>query len=577
LNSEEQRGNLSLSKEHLKIWDDVITLFEQIVDALGEEILDAKEFETILNEGLDALEMSIIPPGLDEVTVSQFDQNSLQNLKAIFILGFDDKNFPKTATEKFLLSDADRLHLVEDCKVEISRGGRETMLAEKFLVYRGLTLAKNFLQISSPLADNEGRAARPATMREKFLKLFPNLKVELADLEILNSLGSEVEYTVGEREISPQSAEKLFAPYKKMTGSVTRFESFNKCPFQYFAKYGLKLQTRREYKIFAADIGNILHAVMKEFGENLKAEKKFWREVSDTELESRVTKIVEKFSDNLNNKILLQTNAGKRRRERIKKIAISSLQRLIELDKNSKFHPELFEKKFEELGKKNLVYDIHGTKMELTGTIDRVDFSENGEYFLIIDYKTGKAELNLKEVFAGINLQLLTYLMVTNKLDKVAGKLPAAMMYFFLKYPVKQKPSLTEAEKEIENEVKPVGWFLYDEKILAELDESNETIKIKYNKNGINKTFAKNYLRSAEDFQALMKYVDDILQETGEKILQGFIKAEPFDAKYSPCDFCDYNELCNFNSKIDKRRTSELDDNEEILKQIKARKTGLNF
>ena len=84
-------------------------------------------------------------------------------------------------------------------------------------------------------------------------------------------------------------------------------------------------------------------------------------------------------------------------------------------------------------------------------------------------------------------------------------------------------------------------------------------------------------MHSAEDFQALMKYVDDILQETGEKILQGFIKAEPFDAKYSPCDFCDYNELCNFNSKIDKRRVSELDDNEEILKQIKARKTGLNF
>ena len=545
---------------------------------MGEEELTAKDFETILNEGLDALEMSIIPPGLDEVTVSQFDQNSLQNLKAIFILGFDDKNFPKTAVEKFLLSDADRLHLVEDYKIEISRGGRETMLAEKFLVYRGLTLAKNFLQISSPLADNEGKAARPATMRDKFLKLFPDLKVELADLEVLNSLGSEVEYTVGEREISPESAEKLFAPYKKMKGSVTRFESFNKCPFQYFAEYGLKLKARREYKVFAVDIGNILHAVMKEFGENLKAEKKFWREVSDAELETRVTKIVEGFADNLNNKILLKTNAGKRRRERIKKIAISSLRRLIELDKHSKFHPELFEKKFEELGTKSLVYDINGTKMELTGTIDRVDFSEDGKYFMIIDYKTGTAELSLKEVFAGINLQLLTYLMVTNKLEKVADKLPAAMLYFFLKYPVKQKQSLAEAEKEVENDLKPFGWFVDDEKILVELDSENKIIKIPFNKGGgVAKTFAKNHLQTAENFDALMKYVDDILQATGEKILQGFIKAEPYKLPKDVCNYCDYSELCNFNSKIDKRRVLEFDDNEEILKKIKAHKTGLNF
>ena len=576
---EEQRGNLSLSKEHLKIWDDVVTLFEQIVDALGEEVLDAKEFESILNEGLDALQMSLIPPGLDEVTVSQFDQNSLQNSKAIFILGFGDNNFPKQATEKFLLSDADRLHL-NDYKIEISRGGRETMLAEKFLVYRGLTLAKNFLQISSPLADAEGKAARAASLRDKFLKLFPNLKVELADLEILNSLGSEVEYSVGEREISAESAEKLFAPYKKMQGSVTRFETFNKCPFQYFVQYGLDLKERREYKVFNVDIGNILHEVMKKFGEDLKAENKRWGTVTDAELEKRVTKIVEDFANNLNNKILLSTNAGKRRRERIKKVAIYSLKRLVELDRHSKFHPELFEETFNALGKQRLVYKIKDTEMELTGKIDRVDFSEDGNYFMIIDYKTGTAELNLKEIFAGINLQLLTYLMVTNKLEEVGKKLPAAMFYFFLKYPVKQRTTFDEATQEVDKELKPIGWLLNDEKILVEIDESQKIIKIPFNQKGggVNKTFADNNLKSSEDFQALMSYIDDILKETGERILNGFIKTKPFQiGNYDTCNFCAYTELCNFNSKTDRHRLSALSDNKEILKRIKEHKTGLNF
>ena len=74
-----------------------------------------------------------------------------------------------------------------------------------------------------------------------------------------------------------------------------------------------------------------------------------------------------------------------------------------------------------------------------------------------------------------------------------------------------------------------------------------------------------------------MKYVDDILKATGEKILQGFIKAEPYKLSKDVCNYCDYSELCNFNSKIDKQRSIDIDDNAEILKQIKEHKTGLNF
>ena len=75
-----------------------------------------------------------------------------------------------------------------------------------------------------------------------------------------------------------------------------------------------------------------------------------------------------------------------------------------------------------------------------------------------------------------------------------------------------------------------------------------------------------------------MKFVDDILEETGKNILQGMIKALPFQSKkIDACKFCDYSELCDFNSKTDNCRTPDLDDNEKILEQIKNHKTGLNF
>lgn len=563
---EERRGNLSLSKEHLKIWDDVINLLEQVADSIGEDSIGAKEFELIINEGLDALEMSIIPPGIDEVTISQFDQNSLQNSRAIYLLGFNDSDFPKKAEEKLLLSDADRFYLNE-YGLEISEGGRERIFAEKFLFYRGLTEAKNYFYISYPLADSEGRAMRPAAAVEKFKNIFSISEIETKNLDVLNNLGSEIDFIAAEKKLSAPEAKKLYAPARKMTSSVTRFETFNKCPFQFFANYGLNLKERQEYKIQVPDIGDILHSVMKNFGEELKAEKKFWREVGDEELKSRVEKIVDGLTANIKNKILLSTNAYRHRRERIKKVAISSLKRLIELDKVSKFHPEFFEKNFDKLGKKILTYKVDDVNVELSGTIDRIDFNESGKYFLIIDYKTGKAYLDLLEIFFGVNLQLITYLTAANKLGEVGERLPAGMLYYFLKYPAKSGNSLEKSETEIEKDLKMSGWIVEDENIVEEIDETCTFIKVGFNKNGgFDMRVSRKTLKNEKIFDALINYVDEIFQKTCEKILNGDISVNPFQSsKKDACEFCIYSELCGFNPKVDSGNSPKLDDN-KILK-----------
>ena len=546
---EEKRGNLALSREHLKIWDDIISLMDQVVESLDESLITAREFESIINEGLDALQMSLIPPGVDEVTVSNFDQNSLQNSRAIYILGFSSNSFPKRAAEKNLLSDADRLHL-NDIGLEIPKGGSDAMLAEKFLVYRGFTEAKNYLHISYPLADSEGNAMNAAAQLDKIKKIFPKIKIEFVPIEILESLGSQINFSEIEKILSKDSAEKLYAPNKKLRGSVTNVESFNKCPFQYFAKYGLKLEERREYKVKPPDIGNILHSVMSQFGERLKKENRRWATVDDSELEKIVTEILDNTVPNLNNKILLSSNALKHQGDRIKKVAVHSLQRLIKFDAVSKFHPNFFEETFGEKSQA-LIYDIAGVKMELTGKIDRVDFNEDGNFFLIIDYKTGAAYLNLTEIYMGINLQLLTYLMVAKNLEIVGGRTPAGMMYYFLKYPVKTVESANLAEGEVNKALKMAGWTLDDSKVIKEIDgsEGQEFLSVTLLKNGAIHANTKKNVKSAEQFATLLKFAEEKLQTTGENILKGNIEVKPVKTvKSNACKYCVYGELCGFNS-----------------------------
>ena len=531
--AEESRGNLALSREHLKIWDDVIKLFEEVVEALGDEKISRAEFESIIGEGLDALEMSLIPPGLDEVTVAQFEQNSLQNSRAIFVLGFDEENFPRKVAEKNLLTDADRFRLNES-GVEISKGGKEQSLAEKFLIYRGLTEARELLYLSYPLADDEGKKISASSLLNRIRKIFP-VPTEKIELDVLQSLGGKI-FAAGEKILSTETAQKLYAPKKKIAASVTRFENFNECPFKYFAKFGLNLQERAEYKILSPDIGNILHAVMSNFGRDLKEENRAWSSVGSVELNGRVEKILDELTPKVRNKILLSTKTLEHRRERIKKVAVESLSRLIELDKVSDFHPTIFEQRFHE---EKIFGDV---EINLSGQIDRIDLSGDGKYFLIIDYKTGKETLSLKKIFHGLSLQLAIYLGAAKKFPEVKNREAGAMLYCLLKISSKGGRDDAEAAREAEKELKMPGMIRVDEEIKKAVDSSEKFVDL-----------AKKNLVSREDFQTVINFAEKILDKTAEKILSGCIEVKPakFSAEDDACKFCVYSALCNFDRATD--------------------------
>lgn len=551
--AEELRGNLALSREHLKIWDDVINLFEQVVDALGDETITRAEFESIIGEGLEALEMSLIPPGLDEVTVAHFDQNSLQNSRALFVLGFDDENFPRKVAEKNLLSDADRLR-INDAGLEISLGGKESSLAEKFLIYRGLTEARDFLQISYPIASADGEKISASSLLKRIQKIFPNVAKEKVELDVLQNLGSEIDFAPREKILSPETAQRLYAPDKKIQTSVTRLENFNECPFKYFAKFGLGLEERVEYKILTPDIGSILHAVMSHFGRDLKAENRQWSTVNAAELGGRVEKIIDELTPRLHNKILLSTKTLEHRRERIKKVAVESLTRLIELDKVSEFHPQIFEAPFHDAKK------ISDVEINLSGRIDRIDLSGDGKYFLIMDYKTGKASISLKKIFGGLSLQLVIYLGAAKNLSEVGEREPGAMLYCLLKISGKSGRTDSDATTEADKELKMPGLIRADENIKDAVDSTKNFVE-----------FKKDNVRSREDFQTIINYAEKILETTAEKILSGCIEVKP--AKISSdddaCKFCLYSALCTFDRAVNE--TSELSNlkADEIISEMK--------
>ena len=225
---------------------------------------------------------------------------------------------------------------------------------------------------------------------------------------------------------------------------------------------------------------------------------------------------------------------------------------MIELDKVSDFSPQIFEQRFYD--EKN----FGDVQINLSGQIDRIDLSGDGKYFLIIDYKTGKAKLDLKKIFGGLSLQLAIYLGEAKNLSDVKGREAGAMLYCMLRISDESGDDDSDAATKAEKDLKMRGLIRVDEEIKKAVDSSGNFVYFDEKK--------KTNLMSRDDLQTIVAYAEKFLDATAEKILGGCIDVKP--AKFSnddACEYCVYSALCNFNRATDETLTATDFKNAEII------------
>ena len=229
------------------------------------------------------------------------------------------------------------------------------------------------------------------------------------------------------------------------------------------------------------------------------------------------------------------------------------MTRLIDLDKASEFHPQIFESDF------HSDKTFGDTELNLNGRIDRIDLSGDGKYFLIIDYKTGKASLSLKKIYHGLSLQLAIYLGAAKTL--VGEREPGAMLYCLLRVSNKSGRTDADAASEGNNELKMPGLIRIDDAIKKAVDNTGDFVD-----------FNKKNLVSRDDLQVVIDYAEKLLTTTAEKILNGCIEVKPakLSADDDACKYCLYSALCNFDRAADDTLTPiKADKPDEIIAAMK--------
>ena len=620
----EDIGEIEKAKEYETSYKIIIEVLDDIVSVLGDEKVTFEKYAEILKIGLGNSGLGKIPGTQDEVTVGDVDRSRSHKVKAVFIIGLNDGMFPNVNKNEGFFNDQDR-ELLKQKGAELAKGTLEKLYDDNFNIYKAFSTAEEKIYLSYSSSDLEGKSLRPSILVNRVKKIFPKLE-ERSDVvktqsevitqmstfeELLQKLsefrdGEEIEeewfaiynyyanseewkdklknslkalnYNIETEKIDTENIQKLYGDTLKT--SVSRLEQYRSCPFSYYLKYGLNLSERQEFKVQALDTGSFMHDVIDSFFDKLQERDIKIKGLEQEDIDKIVDEIINEKLSLKKNYIFTSIPKYIVLANRLRKVIKKSMKYIIDSLKYSDFEVMGHEMEFKN-GKEYPAIQIsldNGKRVEVTGKIDRIDIAKapDGNYIRIIDYKSSAKDINLNEVIAGLQIQLLTYL---DAVCSIEDLIPAGAFYFNLIDPsIKATKQLDEQkiEDEIRKQFKMKGLILADVDIVKKMDKTLETgnsniVPAYINKDGNLANRASTITR--QQFENLQKYTNKIIKQISNEILTGDISVKPYyklKQGKTPCEYCKYKSICNFNTGICKRefRFVGNEGKEQILERV---------
>mgnify|MGYP004665129153 CR=1 FL=1 len=602
----EEMGNIELANIYNTSWNLLIDILDELVLVLGDEKISFENYINLLKVGINNSSLGKIPATLDEVIVGDVDRSRSEDKKAVFIIGINDGKFPSNSKNEGFINDEERIYLKEK-GLELAKTTKEQVYDENFNIYKAFSVAEEKLYLSYSASDNDGKGLRKSILLNKIKKIFPDLKEEsdiieqktyvsskdvTFDLLLLNLRkyldGEKIDntwfriydiymqdelykeklivalngfnYTNIPNNLNESNIQKLYGD--SFETSISKLESYRRCPFSYYLKYGLKLSENTELKLQNMDTGTFMHEVIDEFFSFINKEEINLKEISEEEIEKIVKEIVENKLNLSKNYVFNAIPKYIVLSRRLKKVITNAIKYIINTLKYSDFKLLGTEIEFGK-GKSYEPIEVNlenGKKVQIIGKIDRVDIAENkdGKYIRIIDYKSSVKNVDLNEVVAGIQIQLLTYLDAVSKKEEA---IPAGTLYFNLIEPVikaKNKHLTDEQlEQEIRNNFKMNGLILGDVNVVKMMDNNlvkgNSNMVPAYIDKDGNLSKNKTSVLEKNDFKKLQIKIEKIIKEISQNILTGQIQQKPiylYKNKKTACDYCNFKAICGFNSKM---------------------------
>lgn len=588
----EEEGKLREAKAYAQVYDKFISVLDKTMDILGEDEIERDAFIEMLLAGIHDMHLGIIPSTLDQVTVGDMERTRLHHIKILFVAGMNEGVLPKSRNNTGILVDKDRQQL-KDMQVSLAPDSKEDMFLQQFYLYLQVTQPSEKLVIIFREEDVDFGAMHPSYFVDRIKSIFPHNCVEkvsyqqtkmlpvTGDALVSDFAASLAGESMGDagilqvmREKYPKEFNRILQGYfyenqenvleqklarrlygKHMVHSVSRLETYSGCAYQFFLKYGLKLQKREEYGIESNHIGTILHAVMENFFTWIRDSSIDLEELSKEDRDVKVEELTRQAAKEENETIFDSSFRKRHQLEVFIRIAKRSVENLCRHLSVGDMKPSFFEEEFSP-DKKLSYIDMalsEGVRMEMRGIVDRVDLKETEDavYVKVIDYKSGVKDMDYIKMYEGRQLQLTVYMSVMLELlqRQYPNKkiIPTGMYYYHIYDPIIEESDEEQIEKKRMESSRLTGLVNEDETSRELMDGLTGFVTpVRYKKDG-SLDFRNTSLVTEDELMAISHFVRDKMIDIGNGIIAGRISMNPEKGELSsPCNLCDYRSVCRF-------------------------------
>jgi len=608
----------------------ILEMMEKMRESLGEISISKKSFGKLFDLAFSLEKLRQIPATLDQVVVGDLRRSRFHNPKAFLFLGLSSEFLPKGMGKKIIFTEKEREFLRES-GYRLSPLSWEESYIEKYYVYKAFLTPKERLYLSYPRTLRNGKSGKASPYLKELLPLFSDLKIIYSEKEklpiyngkraleelveelpkkctgkslylqkeeivhrfktesfrLLHYLWNREEYREEvkkilkgiffentEERITKEMSLALYGEILK--GSVSRMEVFYSCPYAHFLQYGLNLKDRKTSEVQAFTIGNLYHRMLELFFRKLMRRKDM-EEAFGEKREELLNEVLEELWQDPEFSLFLSGGRNEYLRMKLQKNGRRILWALGKQLLGGDFRPKAVEEEFK----------MEEEGLQLRGRIDRVDeyLSEDRKtlFLKVIDYKSGKKAFSLKNLFAGLDLQLPLYMdyVLQREKEKNSNRevLPSALFYFTMENPVIPYDKDSDPDKERLKAFKPSGLVNFSEESLSHLEKrEGESLLLPVQcKNG--EVEEKGAAVSSEKLEALLAFARKEMLEGAKRIKEGEKGISPIrkEGDITSCSYCPYHSICGFDEDIpnfryrspDSRTDEELW--EEILKKTEEK------
>jgi ATP-dependent helicase/nuclease subunit B len=364
-----------------------------------------------------------------------------------------------------------------------------------------------------------------------------------------------------------------------LAASVSRLESFARCPFTHYADYWLKLEPRVEAELDAAEVGTVCHLILERFISDLVAGGRGLAELEDDEIAERIDRAAEAARPLIGGAMMLEEarNAFLVDRGRSYMNRVSRWQR--DAARLGSFQPWAVEFPFGFAGGRCGPLTLRtpkGRTVHLRGRIDRVDLAKLGGELvgLVVDYKTtARRTLDLTEVLHGLSLQLVAYLLVLEQQgESLTGRpiRPVAALYLPLLEPFQTVP---HPEEEKKSNYRYRG--IVDLQGLSALDTTvepgrrSQILSAAITNQG--QPHKRCDLATPEQVAAVLRHVGRRMGELADELIDGRIDVSPYRLnRRMPCTFCRFRAVCRYEIETQPPRKLDSFEKSEVLARLEG-------